>query len=137
MPLSDLPMELILDITDQLDDAGMNALAHTNSQMCSFLNKYLYRRDVTRYRSRSLTWATENGVEATVQRAIDAGGHLDPLPDSFHVALSEAASEGNVNIVAALLRLDGINPNFGVCEKPPFFSRLIKAIVLLSSCSLL
>jgi hypothetical protein len=27
MPLSDLPIEMILDIADRLDDAGMSALA--------------------------------------------------------------------------------------------------------------
>jgi ankyrin repeat protein len=112
MPLSDLPTELVLDITDQLDDAGMNALARTNSQIYQFLNTYLYRRDVTRLRSRSMTWAIKNGVEATVQQALDAGGHLDPIPESFHIALIDSAFQGDVNTVAALLKLDGINPNF-------------------------
>ena len=112
MPLSDLPAELVLDIADQLDDASMNALACTNSQIYQFLNTYLYRRDVTRLRSRSMTWAIRDGVEATVQQALDAGGHLDPIPESFHIALIDSASQGDVNTVAALLKLDGINPNF-------------------------
>ena len=117
MPLSDLPTEIILDIADQLDDAGMNALAHTNSQIYQFLNKYLYRHDVTRARSRSLTWAIENRVETTVQQAVDAGGHLDPIPECFHIALQDSAARGDVNLVAALLKLDGINPNLG--RNPP------------------
>jgi hypothetical protein len=95
MPLSDLPMEIILDIVDQLDNAGVNALARTNSKIYQFLNRYLYRRDVTRPWGwsltrpcgRSLAWAIENGAKATFQRAVDAGGHLDPIPESFHIAL--------------------------------------------------
>ena len=43
--------------------------------------------------------------------AIDAGGHLHPIPGSFDMALIDAACRGDVNIVAALLKLDGINPN--------------------------
>jgi hypothetical protein len=95
MPLSDLPTESILDIADRLDNAGINALARTNSQIYQFLNKYLYRRDVTRVmckKSRSLTWAIKNGMEATAQWAVVAGGHLDPIPESFQVALADAAS---------------------------------------------
>jgi hypothetical protein len=65
MPLSDLPGEIILETADQLDDAGASALARTNSYMNGFLNGYLYRRDVVKCRSRSLTWAVENGSEAT------------------------------------------------------------------------
>jgi ankyrin repeat protein len=123
MPLSDLPREIVLDIVDQLNDAGMNALAHTNSQMYQLLNKYLYRRDitdVTRASSRSLTWAIENGVEPTIQRAVDAARHLDPIPWRFYVALEIAAFRGDVNIIAALLKLDGIDPNFGISSYPDY-----------------
>ena len=48
MPLSNLPTESIFDIADRLDNADINALARTNRQIYQFLNKYLYRRDVTR-----------------------------------------------------------------------------------------
>ena len=122
MPLSDLPKEIVLDIADQLDDAGMNALAHTNSEIYQFLSKCLYRRDVTRPRgrSRSLTWAIVYGLEATFQRAVDAGKHLDPILESFHIALQDSAARGDANLVAALLNLDGINPNFdGGGRSPP------------------
>ena len=116
MPLSDLPREIVLDIADQLDDADLDALARTNSQIYQFLNKYLYHRDVTRRWSRSLTWvwAIADTVEATstVQRAVDAGRHLDPIPDNFYYALRNSAERGHVNLVAALLKLDGINPNY-------------------------
>ena len=122
MPLSDLPTESILDIADRLDDAGMNALARTNSQIYWFLNKYLYRRDVTRgdnvesnwgddVESRSLAWAIKNEMEATAQWAVDAGGHLDPIPLSFYVALAEAAYQGSVSVVTVLLKINGIDPN--------------------------
>jgi F-box associated protein len=69
--VSNLPSEMILDIADQLDDAGMNALARTNRRMYDLLNKRLYRRDVAESRYRSLTWVARNGMEATVRRVVD------------------------------------------------------------------
>ena len=112
MSLSNLPREILLDITDHLGDAGINALAHTNSQIYHLLNRHLYRRDVVKYRSKSLTWAAENGVEGTVQHAINAGQHFTPIPRSFNIALQIAADRGHVHLVEMLLQVDGINVNF-------------------------
>ncbi|KAN0077919.1 Ankyrin repeat-containing domain protein [Elaphomyces granulatus] len=118
MPLSELPSEILLNIADQLDDAGANALARTNWQMYGLLNGYLYRRDVMKSRSesrsesRSLTWSVENGAEATVLCAIEACEHLNHIPESFHIALQGAALRGHVHLVELLLRVDGIDPNF-------------------------
>ena len=113
MPLSNLPVESIFDIADRLDNADINALARTNSQIYRFLNTYLYRRDVTTgYESDALAWATAFGMESTAQRAVDAGKHLDPIPVSFEIALAEAASQGVVSIVTILLKINGINPNY-------------------------
>jgi hypothetical protein len=101
MTLSNLPNEIIFNIADQLDDAGMNALARTNSQMYNLLNIYLYRRDVTKpWSSRSLTWVGL-GVEAignnTVQWVLDACQYLNILKiGNFHVALQTAADRGYI-----------------------------------------
>ena len=106
---------MILDIADQLDDAGMNALARTNRRMYDLLNKRLYRRDVAESRYRSLTWVARNGMEATVRRVVDnldASRRLNPIPESFNHALLDAANRGYVRLVEALLEFDGINPNF-------------------------
>ncbi|KAN0070009.1 Ankyrin repeat-containing domain protein [Elaphomyces granulatus] len=123
MSFGDFPREIVLAITDHLDDAGMNALSRTNKQICSFLNDSLYLRDLTtRSRSRSLLWAIEKGdseealrlaATTTVQRAIAVGGHLDPIPESYNVALQVAAEEGREHLVKLLLKVKGINPNFG------------------------
>jgi ankyrin repeat protein len=124
MALPDLPAEIILNITDQLDVAGTNALARTNSQIYTFLNRYLYLRDVTEsHGSRSLTWAVENGLEAitasnTVQCVVDASRYLNPmhttrLLDNFHIALRNAAGRGYAHLVERLLKVNGINPNLG------------------------
>jgi F-box associated protein len=48
MPLSGLPREVLLTITDHLDDADLNALSRTNSQIYNLLNQHLYRRDMAR-----------------------------------------------------------------------------------------
>jgi ankyrin repeat protein len=125
MALSDLPVEIILNIADQLDVAGANTLARTNSQMSTLLKGYLYVRDVTNSHSRSLTWAVENGVDATasnstIQCAVDAGRYLNPMPPNFHIALQEAVFRGYTHLVERLLKVNGINPNFGGhSQKPP------------------
>jgi ankyrin repeat protein len=113
MPLSDLPVEILLEIADRLDDAGVNALARTNGQVYSVVNEYLYRRDFTKPQSRSLAWAAEKGVRGTIQRAVHAGRYFDPIPESFHTALQIAADQGHVYLVKLLLEVNGINPNFG------------------------
>ena len=102
MALHDMPTEIILMVVDQLDDAVINALARTNSQMYGLLNEFLYLRDVTRRPwslSGSLTWVLETGVEAdiytnTVEWAIYACRNLNPIPENFHGALQEAAKRG-------------------------------------------
>ena len=72
MPLSNLPSELLLDISDYLDEAELNSLACTNGSLYNLLNTQLYRRDMARPHSKSLAWASENGVEGTVKRVVDA-----------------------------------------------------------------
>jgi ankyrin repeat protein len=118
MPLSDLPTELLIDIAThlQVDVAAMNALACTNKNAYNLFNDRLYYRDLTQSQSSSLTWAAENGVEGTIQRAIDvvAIQNLNPLPISFLIAIQVAARRGHVPIVELLLKFHGnnINPNY-------------------------
>lgn len=112
MSFSCLPREIILVITDHLDHVGMNALLCTNSQVYDFLNKDLYRQDISRPQSKSLIWAAKLGVEGTVRQAIYAGGHFNPVPESFHIALQIAADRGHAHLVEMLLKVDNINPNF-------------------------
>jgi ankyrin repeat protein len=70
----------------------------------------LYRRDL----SKSLRWGISNGLMGTVQRAVDAVGQpWDRIPEAYNIALQAAAEEGNVDLVKLLLKVDGINPNFG------------------------
>ena len=160
MSLSDLPREILLDITDHLGDAATNALARTNHQVYSLLNPYLYRRDVikpksksltwaanipdlyddavtnalartdlqgsnlpnqylyrqldlTRPQSRSLNWVIRNGVEGTIRLALDAGRYLNPIPESFNVALQLVVQKRCLHFVQMLLNVDGIDPNYG------------------------
>ena len=121
MPLSDLPAEILLLIADCLDNVATNTLAYTNSQLYHLLNRLLYRRDIVKLRSKSLTWATRNGVEGTVQHAINAGQHFTQIPRSFNIALQIAADRGHVRLVELLLQVDGIKPNFrrGPLEAAP------------------
>jgi hypothetical protein len=46
MSLSDLPIEILLEITHYLDDVATNALGSTNSQVYDILIGYLYRQDL-------------------------------------------------------------------------------------------
>ena len=115
MSLSNLPREILLEIGDYLDDMGTNSLVRTNSNVYYLLNECLYRRDLKRCQiseSTSLIWAIENGVEGTVQRAVDACRCLNPIPEIFHMALQFAAKQGHVHLVEMLLNVNGINSNF-------------------------
>jgi ankyrin repeat protein len=114
MSLSNLPREILLEIADYLDDVATNSLARTNSNVYYLLNESLYRRDLKRSQisSMSLIWAIANGVEGTVQRAVDAGRCLNPIPENFHIALQVAAKQGHVRLVEILLNVNGINSNF-------------------------
>ncbi|KAN0066675.1 Ankyrin repeat-containing domain protein [Elaphomyces granulatus] len=112
MSLSDFPPELLLTIITHLDAAGRNALACTNRGVHNLLNEVLYYWDVTQPLSRSLIWGAKNGVESTIQWAVDAAQKFNPIPKSFHIALQIAAKQGHVPIVELLLKVHGINPNF-------------------------
>ena len=114
MSLSNLPREIVLVIADYLDDAEINALACTNSQVYDFLNRLLYRGDVTRFQfqSKSLSWAAEHGEEGTIKQAIKAGEHFNPIPRSFHTALQLAAYYGHVRLVELLLEVENIDLNY-------------------------
>ena len=112
MSLSSLPREVVLDIADRLNDVGVNALVCTNSGVYNFLNEHLYRRDLIRPQSRSVTWAAELGVEGAVQHAVYAGRHFNPVPESLHIGLQVAVDEGHVHLVELLLGVENINLNF-------------------------
>lgn len=112
MPLSDLPREILLDIADHLGDAGTSALARTNRCIYDFLNRYLYRQDLTNPESRSLLWGVRHGLEGTVQQAIASSRHLDPIPNCYHMALQIATEQGYVHLVELLLGVNGIDPNY-------------------------
>src|ERR1700740_3445304 len=109
MPLSDFPSELLLKIANHLDAAATNAFACTNRGLHNLLNKGLYCWDMTQTLSRSLIWGAENGVEGTIQWAVDAAPKFNPW---FHIALQIAAQRGHVPVVKLLLKVDGIDPNF-------------------------
>ncbi|KAN0066662.1 hypothetical protein V8E54_015205 [Elaphomyces granulatus] len=124
MSFPNLPRELLFEIAYQLDDAGMNALCRTNRQIYDSLNGYLYRRDLTRLVCRSLFWVCRSlscdqnnwGVkatqlEATVQRAIATGRHLDHIPaEQYGYILHFAAFHGYTGMVELLLNeVQGIN----------------------------
>jgi hypothetical protein len=133
MALSELPTEINLMLQIQTP-----LLLHTtNGQMYNLLKGYLYLRD-----GRSLAWAVENGLEATasnntVQCAVDAGRYLNLMPGNFHIALQGAADRGYAHLVERLLKVNGINPNFGGHKNRLLFSLPVKmAIVLWLNCSL-
>ncbi|KAN0074294.1 Ankyrin repeat-containing domain protein [Elaphomyces granulatus] len=133
MPLSipNLPIEILLEIAYHLGDAMMNALALTNSKLYNSLNGCLYRRDVIRSQSKSLTWAAKNGVGGTIQQAIDARPCFNPIPESFHIALQVAADQGHVHLIGLLLKINGINPNFvgGLLQTAPLILAVRQGLV--------
>ena len=110
MSLSSLPKDILLYLAGYLNDAEVNALCQTNNEIRDLLSVTLYRRDL----SKSLRWGISNGLMGTVQRAVDAvSQHWDRIPEAYNIALQAAAEQGNVDLVKLLLKVDGINPNFG------------------------
>jgi hypothetical protein len=140
MTLLALPTEIIQLIGDQLDDAELNALAQANRHMHKLLNERLYRRDVIKPHntSKSLAWASTS-MKATARKdtvlcAIKAGRHLKQVPDNFHTALAQATTRGYAHIVKALLKLDGINPNFRGKLPPPLILAVTYGRYIWPSC---
>src|SRR5467141_1546231 len=84
MLLFDLPPEIILIITDHLDDAGVNALTRTHSQMYDLLNEHLYLRDmINPYETRSLAWAVRSCAEdihSEMKTSLDIRRRLSKSP---------------------------------------------------------
>ncbi|KAN0069335.1 Ankyrin repeat-containing domain protein [Elaphomyces granulatus] len=127
MPFSDLPREILFEIAYHLDDAGMNALCRTNRQIYDFLNGYLYRRDLTRRECKSLFFWSKieirggrvDPLAGTVQQAIAAGRHLDPIPKHYSDALECAWMMRHTGLFELLLR-EGIN-----CDLDHFLSRAV------------
>ncbi|KAN0068491.1 Ankyrin repeat-containing domain protein [Elaphomyces granulatus] len=114
MPLSNLPTEILLYIAAYLDDAEVNAFCRTNSEVHDLLNAILYRRDP----ANPLLWGIKNGVKGTVQRAVDVvSRHWYQIPDAYNIALQAAVGQGKADLVKLLLKVDGINPNFGAHSK--------------------
>src|SRR3984957_6435861 len=110
MSLSSLPKDIPLYLAGYLNDAEVNALCQTNNEIRDLLSVTLYRRDLPK----SLRWGISNGLMGTVQRAVDAvSQHWDRIPEAYNIALQAAAEQGNVDLVKLLLKVDGINPNFG------------------------
>ena len=113
MPLSNVPREILLNITDYLDDVEINALTRTNGQIYHFLNPHLYRRDVTKSDGKSLTWSATYGMEGTLRLALAAGRNLHLVPESYQTALQLAAEFGRLPLIKILLNVDGVDPNYG------------------------
>jgi ankyrin repeat protein len=137
MSLSNVPREIILGISDHLDDAELNALVRIHSQIYDFLNTPLYRRDLTRppTTNKSLLWAANNGVKGTIQRALSAGRYLQgPVPEAYNIALQTAAGKGHVDIVELLLEVtvDGTDENFGPLQIS--IRRDLTSAALLNAC---
>ncbi|KAN0070248.1 Ankyrin repeat-containing domain protein [Elaphomyces granulatus] len=110
MSMSNLPKEILLIIAGYLDVAEVNALCQVNSEIYNLLSVPLYRRNL----NKSLDWGIRNGLEGTVQWAVDAvNRHWDQIPDAYNIALQDAAEQGKLDLVKLLLKVDGINPNFG------------------------
>ncbi|OJJ66973.1 hypothetical protein ASPBRDRAFT_85745, partial [Aspergillus brasiliensis CBS 101740] len=69
-----LPVELIEQIVSHLEYASdINALARTHRIFYRIVNPLLYRHNVHHDNSSALSWGSEHGSLATVQRSLKAG----------------------------------------------------------------
>jgi hypothetical protein len=68
MPLLDLPNELLLKISENLESKrDINAIAQANRRLYCLLDSSLYRYNIQQSGSSALLWAARHGQEATAQ----------------------------------------------------------------------
>lgn len=119
MQLLDLPLELLLEVWDILEDkdsreayAAMNALVQTCHYCYENFNSRLYHA-VTRsdeHSARAIEWAIRRGPTSTADKLLDAG--LDMTRKRYNFIFSTAAKHNRVDSMKLLLDR-GLDPNAG------------------------
>lgn len=109
MALYTLPSELLDEIAWNLDsEKDIDNLVRCCRRFHGTLNQFLYRHNVQHADGCALTWAAENGREATLECAIAA--EIDIAKSELGL-LQIAASKGHEHIIRLLLNTDGIDIN--------------------------
>ncbi|KAL4936831.1 ankyrin repeat-containing domain protein [Aspergillus oleicola] len=97
MPISDLPLEILLHIVQWLDYAcEINSLTRTNRTFYTLFNPLLYTKHSQGDDQFALRWAASHGSELAACKLLAAG--VEPSLE----AMLLAATFGHVNIVALL-----------------------------------
>jgi ankyrin repeat protein len=105
MPLLDLPNELLVCFSEQLEsEKDLNAFARANGRLYCLLNTYLYRRNVKWSGSSALLWAARQGEEATLGKLLKEKGNVRVKDTENRTPLSLAAENGYDAAVNLLLR---------------------------------
>lgn len=114
MRLLDLPVELILEIADQIDQEG-DILAFIKSCRClhNILISYLYRRNAISSGS-ALPWSSEHGFERNVEQMLLR--KVDPeTPRRWKDASITRYSHGNFRVNSSL-------PFYRACNSPLYLA---------------
>jgi hypothetical protein len=86
--LQELPVELVLQVADHLDQQSLSRLARTSRGIHEFLNPVLYRRDLVREQPACVRWAAFHGSADALRRAIAFGAGVNVYCEGFNETAS-------------------------------------------------
>ncbi|KAJ5816702.1 hypothetical protein N7447_008935 [Penicillium robsamsonii] len=115
-PLSTLPNELYLAISDFLSPADLNAFTCTNTTTYNLLNNTLYKRDASSPNPKSLFWASTTDTPSTALKCLSAGFDIHSRTDTDPrvkgcTPIMLAALHNSIAVLKLLLLNDEANPN--------------------------
>ncbi|KAJ5428038.1 hypothetical protein N7445_009492 [Penicillium cf. griseofulvum] len=115
-PLSTLPKELYLAISNFLLLPDLNAFTCTNITTYNLLNNTLYKRDASSPNPKSLFWASATDTPSTALKALSAGFDIQSRTDTDPrikgcTPIMLAALYNSIAALKLLLLNDEANPN--------------------------
>ncbi|KAF1934713.1 ankyrin, partial [Clathrospora elynae] len=111
MPLLDLPNELLLKISENLEsERDINAIAQANRRLYCLLDSYLYRYNIQQSGSSALLWAARHGQEATAHKLLREKANIQATNHDDQAPLLLAVENGHTQVVKLLLdKGDNVN----------------------------
>ena len=104
MPLLNLPNELLLKISENLEsERDINAIAQANCRLYCLLDSYLYRYNVQQSGSSALLWAARHGQEATARKLLREKANIQATSDDIQRPLWSAVEKGHKQVVKLLI----------------------------------
>jgi ankyrin repeat protein len=99
MPLLDLPNELLLKISENLEaEKDINATAQANRRLYCLLDSYLYRYNIQQSGSSALLWAARHSQVATAHKLLREKANIQAINDDDQAPLLLAVENGHTQV---------------------------------------